>query len=108
MSGLSGVAQLYGVPVWQSVAVVALLIFLMVASGSYRQVERMAMLLGVAELAFLWMAWHAWPQWSHIRQQLLQLPLHDSSYLYLLAANLGSSVMPWTVFYQQSALIDKG
>jgi Mn2+/Fe2+ NRAMP family transporter len=54
------------------------------------------------------MAWHAWPQWSHIRQQLLQLPLHDSSYLYLLAANLGSSVMPWTVFYQQSALIDKG
>lgn len=108
MSGLSGVAQLYGVPVWQSVAVLALLIFLMVASGSYRQVERMAMLLGVAELAFLWMAWRAWPQWSHIRQQLLQLPLHDSSYLYLLAANLGSSVMPWTVFYQQSALIDKG
>jgi Mn2+/Fe2+ NRAMP family transporter len=42
------------------------------------------------------------------RQQLLHMPLHDASYLYLLAANLGSSVMPWTVFYQQSALIDKG
>ncbi|MFI4981233.1 MAG: divalent metal cation transporter, partial [Nevskiales bacterium] len=29
-------------------------------------------------------------------------------YLYLLAANLGTSVMPWAIFYQQSALIDKG
>lgn len=108
MSGLSGVAQLYGVPVWQSVSLVAVLIFLMVCTGSYRVVERLAMLLGVAELAFLWMAWQAYPQWTQISGQLLQLPLHDSGYLYLLAANLGSSVMPWTVFYQQSALIDKG
>ena len=29
-------------------------------------------------------------------------------YLYLLAANLGTSVMPWAIFYQQSAMIDKG
>lgn len=108
MSGLSGVAQLYGVPVWQSVSLVAALIFLMVCSGSYREVERVAMLFGVAELAFLWMAWHAYPSWQHIKPQLLEMPLHDASYLYLLAANLGSSVMPWTVFYQQSALIDKG
>lgn len=108
MSGLAGVGQLYGVPVWQSVALVAGLILLMVCSGSYRSVERVAMLFGVAELAFLYMAWHAQPNWQHIRQQALVMPLHDASYLYLLAANLGSSVMPWTVFYQQSALIDKG
>lgn len=108
MSGLAGVAQLYGVPVWQSVSLVALLIFIMVCSGSYREVERVAMLFGVAELAFLWMAWHAYPSWQHMKPQLLHMPLHDAGYLYLLAANLGSSVMPWTVFYQQSALIDKG
>jgi Mn2+/Fe2+ NRAMP family transporter len=36
------------------------------------------------------------------------MPLGNRDYLYLLAANLGTSVMPWAIFYQQSALIDKG
>jgi Mn2+/Fe2+ NRAMP family transporter len=36
------------------------------------------------------------------------MPLADHDYLYLVAANVGTSVMPWTLFYQQSALIDKG
>jgi Mn2+/Fe2+ NRAMP family transporter len=37
-----------------------------------------------------------------------QIPLGDPGYLYLLAANLGTCVIPWAIFYQQSASIDKG
>jgi Mn2+/Fe2+ NRAMP family transporter len=40
--------------------------------------------------------------------QMRDIPLGDRAYLYLLAANLGTSVMPWTVAYQQSAIVDKG
>lgn len=32
----------------------------------------------------------------------------DHGYLYLQAANLGTCVIPWAIFYQQSASIDKG
>ncbi len=108
LSGLAGVGQIYGVPVWQSATLLSLMILAMVCTGSYRTVERAAMVFGVFELAFLLVAWRAEPHWGAVRQQLAEAPWHDRDYLYLLAANLGTSIMPWTVFYQQSALIDKG
>ena len=38
---------------------------------------------------------------------LRHLPLHDKDYLYLVAANIGAVLMPWMIFYQQSAVADK-
>ncbi|MDR3429964.1 divalent metal cation transporter [Silvimonas sp.] len=108
MSGLAGVGQLFGLQPWQTVTVIGLLIFAMVCTGSYHSVERIAIFLGIFELAFLLVAWKAQPDWAQMGRQVLHIPLHNPGYLYLVAANLGTSVMPWTVFYQQSALIDKG
>jgi len=36
------------------------------------------------------------------------MPLGNPRYRYLVAANVGAVVMPWMVFYQQSAIADKG
>jgi Mn2+/Fe2+ NRAMP family transporter len=36
------------------------------------------------------------------------VPLGNRSYVYLLAANVGAVIMPWMIFYQQSAIVDKG
>jgi Mn2+/Fe2+ NRAMP family transporter len=108
MSGLAGVGELYGIPVWQTIVVVGGLIFVMVYTGSYQSVERIAIALGIFELGFLLVAWKATPNYHEIARQVWHMPFSDRAYLYLLAANLGTSIMPWTVFYQQSALIDKG
>jgi Mn2+/Fe2+ NRAMP family transporter len=35
------------------------------------------------------------------------IPVHDTGYLYLAAANIGAVIMPWMIFYQQSAIADK-
>jgi Mn2+/Fe2+ NRAMP family transporter len=35
------------------------------------------------------------------------MPLKDNAYLYLVAANIGAVIMPWMIFYQQSAVADK-
>ena len=35
-------------------------------------------------------------------------PLADYSYLLLIASNIGAVIMPWMIFYQQSAVVDKG
>jgi len=35
------------------------------------------------------------------------MPVKDSAYLYLVAANIGAVIMPWMIFYQQSAVADK-
>jgi Mn2+/Fe2+ NRAMP family transporter len=39
--------------------------------------------------------------------ELFQVKLTDPGYLWLVAANLGTCVMPWGIFYQQSASIGK-
>lgn len=37
----------------------------------------------------------------------MNVPWRNSSYLYLAAGNIGAVIMPWMIFYQQSALLDK-
>jgi len=108
MVGLAGVGQLYGVPVWLSIGILIVAILLMVGLGAYRTVERMVIVLGLFELGFVIMAWKAHPDVGQLAAGLREMPLGNHDYLYLLAANLGTSVMPWAIFYQHSALIDKG
>jgi Mn2+/Fe2+ NRAMP family transporter len=108
MVGLAGVGQLYGVPVPVTIGVLIVAILAMVGLGAYRTVERMVIVFGLFELGFLLMAWKAHPDMTQLAAGLREMPLGNHDYLYLLAANLGTSVMPWAIFYQQSALIDKG
>jgi|HubBroStandDraft_1064217.scaffolds.fasta_scaffold57042_2 Mn2+/Fe2+ NRAMP family transporter len=108
MSGLAGAARAFGLPIPASMAGVVVGLILMVVTGSYRSVERVALFFGLFELAFLVMAWRAAPGLGPIVQQAGELPLRDPGYLYLLAANLGTSIIPWALLYQQSASVDKG
>ena len=108
MVGLAGVGQLYGVPVWVSIALLIVAILLMVSLGAHRSVERIVIVFGLFELGFLIMAWEAHPDIGRLAAELQEIPFQSRDYLYLLAANLGTSVMPWAIFYQQSALVDKG
>jgi Mn2+/Fe2+ NRAMP family transporter len=91
-----------------SIAFLIVAILLMVGLGAHRSVERMVIAFGLFELGFLIIAWEAHPDIGQLAAGLYEMPLGNHDYLYLLAANLGTSVMPWAIFYQQSALIDKG
>ena len=108
IGGLVGVGQMYGIAAWQSSLLAVTFIFAMVVTGSYRSVERVAITLGLFEIAFFFVAWRGDHDFGEIVRQSTQIPLGDHAYLYLLAANLGTSIMPWTIFYQQSAVADKG
>lgn len=108
MSGLAGAGATYGLPVWATMGATVVGLILMVATGSYRSVERVALFLGLFELAFFVVAWRAEPGLAAIVDGGRRMAVHDSDYLYLLAANLGTSVIPWALLYQQSASVDKG
>jgi len=47
------------------------------------------------------------PKIHDIAHGISSMPFGNSSYLYLLAANVGAVIMPWMIFYQQGAVIDK-
>ena len=108
LSGLAGVGLLFGVPAWLTMSVVVGGLTLMAYTGSYGSVERIAIAIGAFELVFLVVAWRAQPDLGALASGLFSIPVRDPDYLYLVAANIGAVIMPWMVFYQQSAVVEKG
>lgn len=109
LAGIAGVGELFGVPAWATVGVTAALLLGLVLTGGYRRVEVVGIALGLFELAFVAAAVLARPDPHDIGAGLLSSqPLGDPRYAALLAANVGAVVMPWMLFYQQSAVVDKG
>ncbi|MGA8379731.1 MAG: divalent metal cation transporter [Stellaceae bacterium] len=106
-SGVAGVGELFGVSRGTSLLAVVVFLLAVVWTGSYRRVELVAIALGLFECAFFWIAYCGRPQAAELVQGLLQLPLGNPDYLYLVAANIGAVIMPWMIFYQQSAVADK-
>jgi Mn2+/Fe2+ NRAMP family transporter len=107
LSGLAGVGLLFGIPAWITMTVVVAGLTLMAYTGSYLSVERVAMGVGAFELVFLIVAWKASPDIVTMTAEAVRIPLRDPNYLYLVAANIGAVIMPWMVFYQQSAVVEK-
>jgi Mn2+/Fe2+ NRAMP family transporter len=107
LSGVAGIGELYGLPRFATLPFAALGLFAIVLTGSYRRVERVAIAIGLFELAFFFVAWAARPDMHQMLSGSLDIAYRDKGYLYLAAANIGSVVMPWMIFYQQSAVADK-
>ncbi|MBN8927774.1 MAG: NRAMP family metal ion transporter [Rhodospirillales bacterium 69-11] len=106
-AGVAGVGELFGIPRVASLSLAAIGLLAIVLTGSYRRVERVAMAVGLFELAFFFVAWAAHPGLGAMLTGAADIPVHDPDYLYLAAANIGAVIMPWMVFYQQSAIADK-
>lgn len=107
LSGLAGVGLLFGIPVPLTISIIVGGLILMAYTGSYLSVERIAMCIGAFELVFLFVAWKSHPNASEMIAGAVSIPWKDPKYLYLVAANIGAVIMPWMVFYQQSAVVEK-
>lgn len=106
-SGVAGVGHLLGIPTYLSMIMVVIFMVSMAWTGSYQSVERCAIFIGLFELAFVVVAGFAHPHYRDAWQGMWHVPFRDKKYLYLAAANVGAVIMPWMVFYQQSAVVDK-
>ncbi|MGO8723505.1 MAG: NRAMP family divalent metal transporter [Acidimicrobiales bacterium] len=107
-AGVAGVGELFGVPRTLTVPVAAAFLLGVSMTGSYRRAERIGIALGLAELVFIPAVVMAHPNLADIAQGLGRVPLNNSNYVFLLAANVGAVIMPWMIFYQQGAVLDKG
>jgi NRAMP (natural resistance-associated macrophage protein)-like metal ion transporter len=108
--GIAGAALVFGVPVAPMVIASAAVLLAIALSGKYRRAEFMALGLCLLELLFIPAAFAAHPNpVTLVREGLLgSQPLGDRGYLLLVAGNIGAVIMPWMIFYQQSATVDKG
>lgn len=107
-AGVAGVGELFGVSKWVTVPVCTALLVGLAFTRSYRRVERIGIAIGLGELFFVPAMVLAHPRLHDVLHGLSSIPLHHTSYIYLVAANVGAVVMPWMIFYQQSAVVNRG
>jgi Mn2+/Fe2+ NRAMP family transporter len=107
-SGVAAVGDLYGVSRFVTLPLAVIALLAVVLTGSYRRVERAAIVIGLFEFAFFAVAWNAHPSLSAMASESIAIPFANKEYMFLAAANIGAVIMPWMVFYQQSAIADKG
>src|ERR1700722_16936866 len=93
-SGVAGVGELYGLPRFATLPIAAFALLSVVITGSYRRVERLAIAVGLFELAFFLVAFAAHPDLGAMLRGSLDIPYANKDYLYLAAANIGAVVMP--------------
>jgi NRAMP (natural resistance-associated macrophage protein)-like metal ion transporter len=108
--GIAGAALVFGIPVAPMVIVAATVLVGIAFSGRYKRAEFFALGLCLLELLFIPAAFAAHPDpGALVREGLFgSQPLANRDYLLLVAGNIGAVIMPWMIFYQQSAVVDKG
>eukprot|EP00929_Paragymnodinium_shiwhaense_P059276 TRINITY_DN29694_c0_g1_i1.p1 TRINITY_DN29694_c0_g1~~TRINITY_DN29694_c0_g1_i1.p1 ORF type:complete len:446 (+),score=108.30 TRINITY_DN29694_c0_g1_i1:114-1451(+) len=104
MSGIAAVAELWDMSRNKAACLSALVIVLVVTLCRYRQIETIGVALGLFELVFVGtMTYYKPPPREVVKGMFV---FHsDAEYLLLIAANIGAVVMPWMIFFQQSAVV---
>jgi Mn2+/Fe2+ NRAMP family transporter len=101
----------FGVPPWASVLAALALLYTALVTHRYWTWERITLAIAAFNLVFVPVALLSHPDWHSIRHALGQwqpLPAMDKDTLLILLADIGATVTPWMLFFQQSATVDKG
>jgi Mn2+/Fe2+ NRAMP family transporter len=109
-AGVAASMELFGVPKWLSVPLVALAIWLLVVRGTYRLVERVFLVACVFYFVYPAAAFLAHPDWRVVLRDTI-VPSRvsfDSGYVGMLVGLVGTTIAPWMQFYLQSSVVEKG
>jgi Mn2+/Fe2+ NRAMP family transporter len=102
----------FGIPPWASVCGAIVLLYLALLTHRYWTWERITLAISACNLVFVPLAFLARPDWGQVGHALITWrPLVgglSNDTLLMLLSNLGATVTPWMLFFQQSATVDKG
>ncbi len=102
----------FGVPPVVSVAAAVCVVLAAALTGRYWTWERIALALAIFNGLFIPVALLVHPPWGAVGGSLLTwapLPARfDVGTLTILMADIGATVTPWMLFFQQGAVVDKG
>jgi Mn2+/Fe2+ NRAMP family transporter len=100
--GLVGISRLVGVPA------IAILVWWLVARGSYRRVEIIFLLMTLAFLSYPVSAFLAHPDWGQVaRQTVVPTFQLKSAYVFTIVATVGTTITPYMQIYVQSSVAEK-
>ncbi len=113
--GMTAAMSLFGVSPWLTILVVTAILFAVVLSGQYWTFEKLTLFFCLFNLVYIpaaiWaMQMPTAPGWSKVFEGIYQP--HgvgvSADLIFILLANIGTTIAPWMIFFQQSAVVDKG
>ena len=108
-AGAAAALEIFGIPRYATVPLVAAGIWALVVFAGYRLVERVFLSVAVVFLAYVVSAFVAGPNWGEVGRALVTPSVSfEPSTLLLMVATVGTTVTPYMFFYLQSSVADKG
>jgi NRAMP (natural resistance-associated macrophage protein)-like metal ion transporter len=108
-AGIAAGAELFGVPRWVSVPIMAAVVWVLVTRGSYPVVEKVMLSIGVVYLAYIASGIIAHPPWNEVlHTAVAPHPPLQRDYFLLAIALVGTTVTPWMQFNLQATIAEKG
>ena len=118
--GMTQAMALFNVPPWITFLAVTALMFVIVVTGRYWTFEKITLLFCLFNLVYIPAAiwamqtgnvsdgWAAVGRGFYCPSFHLGDVLTPAALIMLVMANIGTTITPWQIFFQQSAVVDKG
>ncbi len=101
----------FGVPPWIAVLIAIIILFAALMSHRYWTWERITLAAAAFNLVFIPVALMTHPSSRAVAHAFITwqpLPAFNKDTLLIVLADIGATVTPWMLFFQQSATVDKG
>jgi NRAMP (natural resistance-associated macrophage protein)-like metal ion transporter len=109
--GMTAALGIFGVPSYITVIGVSIIMGMMVLQGKYWTWEKITLLFCGLNLVYIPTAFLVHPSVSQILTQGI-IPHFPGGFtnelFFFLMANIGTTIAPWMLFFQQSSVVDKG
>jgi Mn2+/Fe2+ NRAMP family transporter len=109
--GMTAALAIFGINPIITVVIVSVVMMLMVLQGKYWTWEKIALLFAALNIVYIPAAFMVHPSVG----QVLAVGLFphfpggfNGTLFFFLMANIGTTIAPWMIFFQQSAVVDKG
>ncbi|HBF33200.1 TPA: divalent metal cation transporter [Candidatus Sumerlaeota bacterium] len=114
--GMMEAMSIFGIPPGITFIVVSLVMMAIVMSGKYWTFEKLTLLFCMFNLAFIPAALWAMkmpdaPSWGAVGKGFIfpEFPGGlTGEVIFMIMANIGTTITPWQIVFQQSAVVDKG
>ena len=107
-AGVAASAEIFGVSKYIAVPLAALVVWVLVLKGTYRQVEVVFLVACAFYLTYFFSAILSKPDWLLAARMTVVPNLHlDTGYLITLTALVGTTIAPWQFFYIQAGFVEK-
>lgn len=107
--GIAAAAELFGISRFIAVPLAAVVVWWLVAKGSYKKVEKVFLLMSVVFLGYIVSAFLSKPDWTAVAVGLVKPELRfEHAFIFTLVAVIGTTISPYMQVYVQSSVVEKG